>query len=376
MAMSGGPTRWTRQHLDRLVGSAATTAPLVDGPGPPRVLADHDIWDLWPVQDADGSPSVFGGQELWMALSAPATGHPETRHDVARIRLLAKDALGWHDRGNVFADVAGPGSREWSGCAVRGQGDTVSVFYTAAGVRGEARPSYVQRIIRATMTLVPDADGVRLALDGGHEEIVRSDGRSYLMADETDGGPGAIRAFRDPSWFLDPATGREVLLFAGSVPWGSGYMGAVGLAVAQPGGWELCPPLLVADGINHELERPHLVVHDRRYHLFLSTQRHAFDPRGSGPTGLYGFSAQTLTGPYEPLNGSGVVVCNPAAAPDQAYAWWVLPDLRVVGFLNYGPGDATDPRYAEAATARALFGGTAAPELRLAVDGLVTRLRR
>jgi levansucrase len=67
---------------------------------------------------------------------------------VARIRLLAKDVLGWHDRGHVFADGASPGSREWSGCAVRGDDDTLSVFYTAAGVRGEARPTFVQRIIR------------------------------------------------------------------------------------------------------------------------------------------------------------------------------------------------------------------------------------
>jgi levansucrase len=374
--MNGALTRWTRYHLDRLVVSAATTAPLVGGTDPPRVLPVDDVWDLWPVQAADGSPSLVRGEELWMALSAPATSHPETRHDVARIRLLAKDVLGWHDRGHVFADGASPGSREWSGCAVRGDDDTLSVFYTAAGVRGEARPTFVQRIIRATTRLVTDRDDVRVAPGGVHEEIVRSDARSYLLANEVDGPPGAIRAFRDPSWFLDPATGREHLLFAASVPWGSGFMGAVGAAVAGSGGWALCPPLLIADGINHELERPHMIVRDGRYYLFLSTQRHSFHPPGSGPTGLYGFSAARMTGPYEPLNDSALVVQNPATAPDQAYAWWVLPDLRVMSFLNYRSGDGADPRQAEVGAARELFGGTAAPELRLAVDGLVTRLCR
>jgi len=374
--MNGAPTRWTRDHLDRVVESAATTAPLVGGAGPPRVLPDDDVWDLWPVQAADGLPSLVRGKELWMALSAPATEHPETRHDVARIRLLAKDVRGWHDRGHVFADGTSPGSREWSGCAVRGDDDTLSVFYTAAGVRGEPRPTFVQRIIRATTSLVTDDDGVRVSPGGEHEEIVRSDAGSYLPANEVDGAPGAIRAFRDPSWFLDPATGREHLLFAASVPWGKGFMGAVGVAVAGSGGWALCPPLLIADGINHELERPHMVVRDGRYYLFLSTQRHGFHPPGSGPTGLYGFSAASMMGPYQPLNDSALVVQNPAAAPDQAYAWWVLPDLRVMSFLNYRAGDVADPRQAEVGAARQLFGGTAAPELRLTVDGLVTRLRR
>ena len=39
--------------------------------------------------------------------------------------------------------------------------------------------------------------------------------------------------------------------------------------------------------------------------------------------------------PYQPLNGSGLVIANPADDPDQAYAWLVQPDLRVTSLLDY-----------------------------------------
>ncbi|RGA06102.1 glycoside hydrolase family 68 protein [Microbispora triticiradicis] len=394
-----GPARWTRRHLDLLTTgpltlAPETTAPPAHTPAPPRVLPGDDVWDLWPIQEEDGSISVVLGRELWMALSAPAAGHPEERHDHARIRLLARDGDGWHDLGPAFADGASPGSREWSGSAVRRPDGTVSVFYTAAGRRGEARPTFLQSVVE-TRPAVVVAEGGRVLLDraAGHREVLRSDGRAYLPADEIDGGPGRIRAFRDPGWFRDPADGREYLLVAASVAASGagsvaasaggaavddgdgGYMGAVALAEARDGGWSLLPPLLVADGVNHEIERPHVVVRDSSYYLFFSTQRHSFHPPGSAPTGLYGFVAPRLTGPYAPLNGSGLVAANPPEEPDQAYAWLVMPDLRVVSFVNYrSVGGGADPLRAGAAEARAAFGGTIAPVFRLALDGARTRV--
>jgi levansucrase len=368
------PFLWKRQQLDRLVETAATTAPAIGAQEPPRVLQDDDIWDLWPVQEVDGSPSVADGQELWMALSAPAVGHPEGRHDVARLRLLAWTGDVWHDLGAVFGDGVSPGSREWSGSAVRRGDGSVSIYYTAAGHRGEARPTFVQRVMEARPQLIT-GDG-RVRLDGPieHHEILRSDGQIYLPADELEGAPGQIRAFRDPGWFLDPADGREYLLVAASVSGRDGVMGAVALAAEERAGWSLMPPLLVADGINHEIERPHVVFHESRYYLFLVTQRHTFHPPACAPTGLYGFVAPSLTGPYEPLNGSGLVIRNPSDEPDQAYAWWVLPDLRAVSFVNYRSADGRDMRQTRAREARACFGGTIAPVVQLALDGATTSI--
>jgi len=303
-----------------------------------------------------------------MALAAPAVGHPEERHDRARIRLLARNGGRWRDLGDAFADGASPGSREWSGSAVRRPDGTVSVFYTGAGVRGETVPTFHQRVVVAQPRLTVADGNVRLERDTEHRVVLHGKD-PYLPADEVVGGPGRIRAFRDPGWFRDPADGREYLLIAASVPWDGGFTGAVALADITTAPWNLLPPLLVSEGINHEIERPHVVVHDGRYHLFFCTSRRAFHPADGAPTGLYGFVAPALTGPYEPLNGSGLVIRNPPAQPDQAYAWLVLPDLSVESFVNYPVADSHDPHLARPETARAQFGGTAAPVLRLGLQG-------
>lgn len=361
--------RWTHRHLDQLVENPATTAPVIGAV--PRVLPDHDIWDTWPVQEEDGSTTVVDGAELWMTLAAPAAGHPEERHDRARLRLLGRTAARWCDLGDVFADGVSLGSREWSGSAVRRPDGTVSVFYTAAGMRGEARPTFHQRVVEARPRL---GGAGLLGRDVAHRVVLHADD-PYLPANDVTGGPGRIRAFRDPGWFRDPADGREYLLVAASVPWDDHFTGAVALAAATPTGWALQPPLVVADGVNHELERPHVVVHQDRYYLFFCTSRRVFHPAGSAPTGLYGFVAPALTGPYEPLNGSGLVIQNPSAQPDQAYAWLVLPDLRVESFVDYPCAGSRDPHLADPETARARFGGTVAPTLNLVLNGTDTAVR-
>lgn len=312
------------------------------------------------------------GAELWMALTAPVAGHPEERHDRARIRLLARKGDEWHDLGDAFADGTSPGSREWSGSAVRRADGTVSVFYTGAGVRGEVTPTFHQRVVLTQPRLTADGE---VALERGSAHRVALRGQDpYLPADEIEGGPGRIQAFRDPGWFRDPADGREYLLIAASVPWGDGYTGAVALADVTTEEWTLLPPLVVSEGVNHEIERPHVVVHDGRYYLFFCATGRTFHPAGLAPTGLYGFVASALTGPYRPLNGSGLVIANPPEQPEQAYAWLVLPDLSVESFVNYLAPDGEGARLADAATARARFGGTVAPTLHLTLKEDTTAL--
>ncbi|WP_143737769.1 glycoside hydrolase family 68 protein [Microbispora sp. GKU 823] len=374
--MNGEPARWTRRHLAAPAGGAATAAPVIGLPAPPRVLPHHDVWDLWPIQEEDGSTSVVRGRELWMALSAPPWATP-TEASRPRPPPAARQGRRRLDRPRSrLRDGASPGSREWSGSAVRRPDGTVSVFYTAAGRRGEARPTFAQTVVEARARLLTEGGRVLLDQAAEHREVLRSDGVTYLPADDIEGGPGRIKAFRDPGWFRDPADGREYLLVAASVaPSGDAdhaFMGAVALAAATPDGWSLRPPLLVADGVNHEIERPHVVVHRSSYYLFFSTHRHSFHPPGSAPTGLYGFVAPSLTGPYRPLNGSGLVLRNPAEEPDQAYAWLVLPDLKVVSFLNYRSIGGPDPWQAGPAEARAAFGGTIAPVLELTLREAAT----
>jgi levansucrase len=203
-------------------------------------------------------------------------------------------------------------------------------------------------------------------------EIVRPDPAHYMASDEGAGSIGTIKAFRDPGYFRDPANGRHYLFFSGSLAGShSAHNGVVGVATAPadaPSDWTLLPPVISADGLNNELERPHVVHHDGLYYLFWVTQAHVFNPAGpTGPTGLYGMVSSSLLEDWEPLNGTGLVLANPPKAPAQAYSWWVMADLSVTSFVDQWGADA-------ASQSPRRFGGTFAPFLRLRLDGAKAHL--
>lgn len=353
-------------------------APVLRAEDVVRLVPTHDLWDLWPVRTRDGAIADVADGQLWMALSAPAVDHPGARHDRARVALLRRDARGrWTHLGPVFPDGASPGSREWAGSAVldpdRG---TVTVHYTATGLRDEPAPTFRQAIYGARARLVVDGDDVSLRDWTPHAELVRADGQWYRPADEVTGQAGFIKAFRDPFRFRDPGTGGDHLLFTATMAHSTtAFDGAVGIATRQGddelAAWEPHPPLLTADGVNNELERPHVVVRDGRYHLFVSTQARTFHPDVSGLTGLYGWVADRLGGPYRPLNGSGLVFTNPPEEPFQAYSWLVLDDLTVYGFVDQHTlgGRRPEDLDVDVDEARRHFGGTLAPALRIELDG-------
>jgi levansucrase len=125
-------------------------------------------------------------------------------------------------------------------------------------------------------------------------------------------------------------------------------------------------PLISADGVNNELERPHIVYHRRRYYCFWSTQQKVFAQDGpTGPNGLYGMVAERIDGPWRPINGSGLVLANPPAAPIQAYSWLVLDDLSVLSFVDR-PGLPAEA--ADVAVTRRHFAGTPATPIQLRLD--------
>jgi levansucrase len=376
---------WTRDHVAGITAASTIEAPVLNAVDVRRFIPDIDLWDMWPLQTRNGATAVMtiAGQNatLWMALSAPVFADPGLRHNAARIRLLCQYGDMWADCGNVLPEGANPGSREWSGSAILAD-DTVGVtlYFTAAGRAGDASASYEQRIFQASGQL--DLTGpVPMIIDWSATlQSVVSDGVVYDAVNQREGQPGAIKAFRDPFWLCDPADGQSYILFTGSLAQSaSPYNGAVGIARAGSADgmcdFALLPPILHADGVNNELERPHIVVRDGLYYLFWSTQRRTFNPDGpTGPNGLYGMVAPSLFGPYEPLNGNGLVLANPHSEPTQCYSWQVLDDFSVISFIDHwgikGRDIATD-----SALLRAQFGGTPAPVLHIDVVGNTTLLR-
>lgn len=360
---SSRPSRWEPHAFDALPEIPLVTAgdvrPLVPG---------LDLWDCWPLAHEDGRTVVHAGRTWWFFLSAPIFPDPVTRHGHARIRLLSHGADGWRDHGNALPDGLNPGTREWAGCAVLDDdGQGLTLYYTVAG-RRDGPFSFEQRLF---------AVAGRLGAQGPGEwqtprEIIVADGVRYIADRQeiVDPEPGTIKGFRDPAWFRDPATGQAHIVFTASAAWDADpHNGIVGIATRVGADWVLGDPVIEAIGVNNELERPNLHYRGGRYYLFWSTQRHTFGPRSvAGPNGIYGMVADSMTGPWRAINGSGLVAANPAGEQTQTYSWWVTGEDEVWSFVDYwgmeGRSLADHPELL-----RANFGGTAAPVFRLRFAG-------
>ncbi len=374
MPVSHSPSHWTRSQIATLVCDAQHEIPVITKSDVAPALPGIDLWDLWPVQLIDGSTAKFDGWALWHVLSAPALPDPEERHHLARIRLVMQRGNEYRDCGDLMPDGHSPGSREWAGSALYDPAtNKMTLFFTASGRRGEAQRTFEQRLFQTSGQL-SFTDGIaRVENWTVPVESVAADCVHYMRVGGTEGVPGFIKGFRDPAHFRDPLDGQDYLLFTGSLKQSTNdWNGAIGIIRgdgADHDRWTLLPPLITADGLNNELERPIMIHRDGLYYLFWSTQRKVFAPDGpNGPTGIYGMVASSVLGPYAPLNGSGLVAACPAAEPFQCYSWWVDNDLNVWGFIDLW-GLNGQPIKDDPAFRRAHFGGTPAPVFRLVLDG-------
>ena len=362
---------WLPAHVAGIAAQARPEIAVVRAEDVHRLHADLDVWDVWPVQLADGHIARFDGASVWMGLSAPVMGDPALRHQKARIRLMLERDGAFADCGDAMPYGFSPGACEWSGSAIyRPETGRVDLHFTATSRRGEAF-RHEQRLFATSADLTVRDDAVQIGTWTQPVETIAQASTWRRPADGSGETPGFIDAFRDPAVFRDPRDGAEYLLYAATLAEGDGlFNGAVGVAAADGrGGWRDLGPLLRAKGVNHELERPHIVHADGRYYLFWCTQKKMFAPGGpSGPTGLYGMVADSVLGPYRPLNGTGLVAANPAAEPDQTYAWWVSGDLLVAGFIDIWGVNGL-PETQVSANPRDHFGGAIAPLFRLVLDG-------
>lgn len=356
---------WTDDHIAGIANQDYSVVPIITADQSKSIIENIMLWDMWPVQLCDGTIANIAGGSLWMALSATDHGDPARRHFEAKIRLLHLVGNQWTDLGPALPDQMSSYEREWAGTALL-KDDRVTLFFTAAG-NVDAPRGYQQRLFETSGTL--QSNGRITHWSTPIESVVHS-GDDYEFANQQDGQPGKIIAFRDPAYFCDPADGHEYLLFSASLAQSkSDYNGAIGIAKRDDSGaWQLLPPLVHADGVNNEMERAHIIVKDGLYYLFWVTQSTTFNPRGgAGPTGLYGMVANSLFGQYRPLNGTGLVIANPPEEPMQCYSWNVTAELLVSSFIDHWGLKGRKLEGNDALIASS-FAGTPAPFLYLSLD--------
>lgn len=432
---------WTQQMVRQMVRDETNTMPFITPP-PDKIMPGYWVWDSWPVLLRDGSIATINGHYVIIALAVPETVLPPQRHDVARWRYLySSDGRDWIDGGDVFPPGSALGSRQWSGSTIYDpETDVLTCFYTATGDAGEqaildpphaADPpagngdhgpngdsgnglpddfdeiddtpfggiygpdfggptpgvTYRQEMVQVSATVTDQPAPVSFVDWGEHRIFIEPD---LFWYEESEGFiAGVVFAWRDPYYFRDPRSGRSFVTFTARTANTrfTGWNGCIGLAVADDealSSWTLLPPLIDALEVNNELERSHHLYIDGRYYLFFSSGGlFRFDPQLSDvpaaeSAGLYGFVADELQGPYVPLNGTGLVLANPPAAPAQGYSFQVLPGGYVIFFIDfYRTGTAGFPRFQDdldEAWFEERFGGTLAPLVQIGIEGDQTRL--
>ncbi|MBF0859082.1 glycoside hydrolase family 68 protein [Gluconobacter sp. LMG 31484] len=392
-------SRWTIADAMKIhTDDPTTTMPVIDYAFP---VIDSDVWqwDTWLLRDIHGKTVTFKGWYVMFALVADRSATGDTvegwhsRNNYSYIGYYYSrtgNGADWKFGGRVIKEGANSRSWEWSGCAVmrENSGSTVDLFYTSVNdTPSESVPSYT------TGRVLADANGVWFEGFDVCTDMFQADGVNYANIVEDQ-----YWDFRDPHIFRNPDDNQIYALFEGNVPGmrgdftiGSDEMGLVPPATTVPAGaqygaaaigiarlksdstkgdfsqWEMLPALVTALGVNDQTERPHVVFQDGLTYLFTISHHSTFTGNSTGPDGVYGFvSRNGIFGPYTPLNGSGLVLGNPSAAPYETYSHFVDPAGYVQSFIDTlpQPGSA-DPQNPEIYR----IGGTLAPTVKIVLDG-------
>lgn len=385
------PTPWTRADALKVnEDDPTTTQPLVSADFP--VMSDEVfIWDTMPLRDLHGDVVSINGWSVIFTLTAnrnnenssyldsngnyDITADWEDRHGRARICFwYSKTGKDWIFGGRVMAEGVSPTTREWAGTPILLNDDgEIDLYYTCV------TPGATIAKVRGKV--VTNDDGVSLEGFSEVKSLFSADGVIYQTEEQN-----PYWNFRDPSPFIDKCDGKLYMLFEGNVAGergshviteddmgivppgyedvgGSKYqVGCIGLAVAKDltgDEWDILPPLITAVGVNDQTERPHFVIKDGLYYLFTISHKYTYGDNLTGPDGVYGFVSENLTGPYTPMNSSGLVLGNPSSQPFQTYSHCVMPNGLVTSFIDNVP--VSDSSYR--------IGGTEAPTVKIALVG-------
>ncbi|ANJ28716.1 levansucrase [Agromyces aureus] len=399
------------------------------------------VWDSWTLTDGSSDQPSYKGWEVLFSLVADRDLGFDERHLYARLGYFFRKADipddqrpengGWTYGGLVFPenDVTSSSTAifedrsfshytQWSGSTRLMEDDKLRLFYTSVAffrdpvTNADTKP-YDPRLVQTEGRIFADETGVWFTGFRDQHELLKADGEYYQNGEQN-----PFFNFRDPFTFEDPANpGETYMVFEGNtaVPRenractaddlgyaegdpeaesldevlesGATYqMANVGLAVSENlamTDWKFLPPILSANCVTDQTERPQIYIEDGKYYLFTISHRGTYAWNIDGPEGVYGFVGDGIRSDFQPMNqGSGLVLGNPTNlniprgdpfAPAvgqhpghfQSYSHYVMPDGLVQSFIDtIGTSDDFTR------------GGTLAPTVRLDIDGSNSRVDR
>ncbi|MFT8776795.1 MAG: glycoside hydrolase family 68 protein [Gluconacetobacter liquefaciens] len=403
----------------------------------PTINPDVWVWDTWTLIDRHANQFSYNGWEVIFCLTADKNaGYGfDDRHTHARIGFFYRRAGipvsrrpangGWIYGGllipegaqeQVFAGTTYTLTAEWSGSLrlLDPHDNRVSLFYTDMAFNRDANGQDItpaQAVITQSLGQI-HADFRHVWFTGftTHTALLRPDGVLYQNGEQN-----PFYNFRDPFTFEDPEhPGVNYMVFEGNTAGqrgtpncttedlgyrpndphaetlqqvldsGAYYQKAsIGLAVAENASmskWKFLSPLISANCVNDQTERPQVYIKNGKYYIFTISHRTTYAAGVDGPDGVYGFVGNGIRSDFQPMNyGSGLVLGNPTdlnQAPGtdydpnpqqnprafQSYSHYVMPGGLVESFID---------------TVETRRGGTLSPTVKVAIrsDASVVDLR-
>lgn len=324
-------------------------------------LIDLDVWDSWPLQNADGTVANYNGYQISFALA----GDPKKGWDTF-IYLFYKKAGdnsidAWKNAGRVFKDsdkyvsndpILNNQAEEWSGSATLTSDGEVRLFYTNRHGWDPAHGFFGKQTLTTAQINVSKPDADTLKVDGVEDlkSIFDGDGKFYQNVQQAfgEGDYSDNHTLRDPHYVED--NGHKYLVFESNTGTDDGYQGEESffnkayyggsqvffqaeknkllqspqkdlakLANGSLGIIELnndytlkkvMKPLIASNTVTDEIERANVFELNGKWYLFTDSRGSKMTIDGISAADVYmlGYVADSLTGPYKPLNGSGLVL--------------------------------------------------------------------
>lgn len=346
---------------------------------------EMDVWDSWPLQNADGTVANYKGYEIVFGLA----GDPNRGSDTF-IYMFYKKAgdnslNSWKNAGRVFKDTDKlvPGdtilnnqAEEWSGSATMTSEGEVRLFYTNRHPWDPDRGFYGKQTLTTAQINVSQPSADTLNIDGVEDMKSIYDGKDgsiYQNVDITGFSKGDYNdnhTLRDPHYVED--NGHKYLVFEANTGTTTGYQGADSFLnsayyggnkhffeaeknklLASPvksfaeiangalGIIELnddytfkkeMKPLIASNTVTDEIERPNVFKKNGKWYLFTSSRGSKMYIDGIDDEDIYllGYVSNNLTGPYKPLNGTGLVLHQDLDPNDitWTYAHFAIPQVK------------------------------------------------
>ncbi|AKO90847.1 glycoside hydrolase family 68 protein [Priestia filamentosa] len=379
---------------------------------------EMDVWDTWPLQNADGTVAEYKGYNIVFGLA----GDPKNANDTFIYMFYKKvgdnSLAAWKNAGRVFDDSdkykandenLKDQAEEWSGSATFTSDGEIRLFYTNRTGFDESKNLFGKQTLTTAQVNVSEEQNGTLNVDGveDHKSIFDGDGSIYQQVEQAF-SKGNVdfkdnHTLRDPHYVED--NGHKYLVFEANTGKDTGYQGedslynrayysksnaffqdekskllqspkkeyaelangAIGIIEINDDYTlkKVMKPLITSNTVTDEIERPNIFKKDGKWYLFTSSRGSKMTIDGIDDQDIYmlGYVSNSLTGPYKPMNKTGIVLHQDLDPNDVTwnYAHYAIPqknsdDVVVTSYMT-NRGYFADHK------------STFAPSFKLSLDG-------